>query len=212
MRAMSVGLGIVSVVLVFIAVREICGALGNPSLAFGETAGAFAALIHATSFTMVNSDCTIRMYPLVVAAELLQIAFFCRAQRRGSLANYIGGAIFFAAAMIAANFTAGFPIFAEALWLQGLPFAKDAGARARGLTALGPAVAVIAGIALLTSMLPGAFASSANAAIGAYLGCGSGRVLILREAQWLPTDPTTRMVKCYPRIVTNLYRVQVRSR
>jgi mannosyltransferase len=76
MRMMSVALGIISLVLVFVAVREVCGALGDTSLGFGETAGAFAAFIYATNLTMVLSDRTIRMYPLLMAMELLQITFF----------------------------------------------------------------------------------------------------------------------------------------
>ncbi len=168
LRTMSVGLGIISLVLVFIAVREICGALGNQSVALGETAGAFAALFYATSLTMVNSDRTIRMYPLVMAAELLQITFFCRAQRRGTLANYLGVAIF-TATMIATNFTSSFLIIAEALWLQCLLLAKETGLRAGGLMVLGPSIAVITGIALLTPALPGALASSANAVQVGYI-------------------------------------------
>lgn len=162
MRVMSVGLGIISLVLVFTAVREICGALGDTSLAFGETAGAFAAFIYATNLTVVQSDRTIRMYPLLMATELSQITFFCRAQRRGSLANYVGVAIF-TAAMIAANFSSSFLIFAEAMWIQCLLLAKETGLRAGGLMASGATLAVIAGIALLTPMLPGALASSASA-------------------------------------------------
>jgi uncharacterized membrane protein len=168
MRVMSVGLGIISLVLVFIAVREVCVALGDTSLASGETAGAFAAFMCATNLAMVQSDRTIRMYPLLMATELLQITFFCRAQRRGSLANCVGVAIF-TAAMIAANFTSGFLIFAEAIWLQCLLFAKDTGLRAGGLMALGATIAVIAGIALLTPMLPGALASSASAVQVGYI-------------------------------------------
>lgn len=162
MRIMSVGLGIVSLMLVFIAVREVCGALGGTSSAFGTTAGAFAAFIYATNLTMIQSDRTVRMYPLLMATELLQITFFCRAQRRGSLANYAGVAIF-TAAMAAANFTSGFLIFAEVIWLQCLLFAKDTGSRGGGLTAFGTTLAMIAGIALLTPMLPSAFSSSASA-------------------------------------------------
>jgi hypothetical protein len=168
MRALSVVLGVISLLLVFIAVREICHALGDLPDSFGEAAGAFAALIYATNLTMVLSDRTVRMYPLVMAAELLQITFFCRAQRRGSLANYVGVAIF-TAAMIAANFTSSFLIVAEALWLQCLLLAKEAGFRAGGLMALGPTIAVVAGIALLTPMLTGALASSANAVQVGYI-------------------------------------------
>jgi len=167
MRILSVGIGIVSLVLVFIAVREACGALGRSSPAFCDAAGAFAAFLYATNLTMVNSDRTVRMYPLLVAAELLQITFLCRAQRRGSRANYAGVAIF-TAVMIAANFTASFLIIAEGLWLQCLLYVKELGWRAGGLQAFGPTMAVSAGVALLAPLLPGALALSAGAVQAGY--------------------------------------------
>jgi uncharacterized membrane protein len=170
MRAMSATLGTIAIVLVFVAVREVCCSLqeDRSTASTGELAGAFAALLYAFNLQMVVSDRTMRMYPLVMAAELLQITFFCRAQRSGSLANYVGVAIF-TAVMIAANFTSTFLIIAEALWLQCLLLAKDAGLRAGGLMALGPGIAVITGIALLTPMLPGALASSASAVQVGYI-------------------------------------------
>jgi hypothetical protein len=65
--------------------------------------------------------------------------------------------------MIAANFSSIFLIFAEAMWIQCLLFAKETGFRVGGLMASGASIAVIAGIALLTPMVPGALASSSNA-------------------------------------------------
>ena len=56
MRAMSAALGTVAIVLLFVAVREICRALGGEACAeTGEVAGAFAALIYALNLTMVLS-------------------------------------------------------------------------------------------------------------------------------------------------------------
>ena len=52
------------------------------------------------------------MYPLMMCAELLQIACFVRAQRRHRLLDYIGVATF-TAVMIATNFTSIFLILAE---------------------------------------------------------------------------------------------------
>jgi len=75
-------------------------------------AGAFAALAYAVNFMMVTSDRTVRMYPLALDAELLQIFFLMRAQRRGGWLSYAGTAIF-TALMIAANFTAAFLLMAE---------------------------------------------------------------------------------------------------
>lgn len=125
-------------------------------------AGAFAAVLYATNLHMVLTDRTARMYSLVVAAELLQMMFFVRAQRRGGATNYIGIAIF-TAGMVAANFTASFLLVAEGLWLGGLLIAKLAGCRAGGLAIFRPGFAVLAGLALLGPMMPGAIANSAAA-------------------------------------------------
>jgi uncharacterized membrane protein len=193
MRAMSATLGTIAIVLVFAAVREILISLGDHSAGVADDAldgkpgadeldihagadkdearqvgelaamaGAFAAMLYATNLGMVLSDRTVRMYSLVVTAELLQIMFLVRAQRRGGAGNYIGIAIF-TAAMIAANFTASFLLAAEALWFAGLQAAKFAGARAGGLAIFRPGFAVLAGLALLGPMMPGAIASSAAA-------------------------------------------------
>ncbi|HVA40258.1 MAG TPA: hypothetical protein VNF49_06310, partial [Candidatus Binataceae bacterium] len=170
MRAMSAALGTIAIVLVFVAVREVCRSLGEDGFAasMGELAGAFAALLYAVNLRMVMSDRTVRMYPLMMVAALLQVAFFARAQRRGTFLNYAGTAIL-TAVMIATNFTSSFLLIAEALWLEGLLLVKDTGLRAGGLMALGPLMALIAGIALLTPMLAGAFASSANAVQVGYI-------------------------------------------
>jgi len=163
LRAMSSVLGTIAIVLLFVAVREVCRSLGDESsAASGELAGAFAALIYAANVTMVVSDRTARMYPMLVAAELLQIAFLVRAQRRGASADYAGAAIF-TATMIAANYSASFLLFAEALWLSGLLAARWMGARAGRLAILRPGLAVAAGAALLAPLLPGILAGSERA-------------------------------------------------
>ncbi|MGH7750455.1 MAG: hypothetical protein ACREQ5_37630, partial [Candidatus Dormibacteria bacterium] len=108
MRAMSAALGTIAIFLVFVAVRESWRSLvGEPAAAVGELAGAFAALLYATNIEMVLSDRIARMYPLAMCAELLQITFFVRAQRRGGMLNYAGIAIF-TAVMVACNFTSTF--------------------------------------------------------------------------------------------------------
>jgi hypothetical protein len=166
MRAMSAALGTIAIVLVFAAVREICRSLGGEAAAaLGELVGAFAALLYATSLQMVLSDRVVRMYPLVLCAELLQITFFVRAQRRGGMLNYFAIAGF-TAAMVAANFTANFLIAAEALWLGWLLLATLWDAQPRRLAVLRPDGALAAGIAILLPWLPRAFASSHNAVTG----------------------------------------------
>jgi mannosyltransferase len=163
MRAMSAGLGTIAIVLVFVVVREVCLSLADDSAAaIGDLAGAFAAVLYATNLEMVLSDRVVRMYPLVMCAELLQITFFVRAQRRGGTSNYVGIALF-TAAMVASNFTSMFLIAAEALWLGWRLLATFWDAQSRRLAVFRPGCALAAGIAILLSWLPGAFASSRDA-------------------------------------------------
>ena len=168
MRAMSAALGTIAIVLVFATVCEVCRSLGGqPGAAIGELAGAFTALIYAVNFMMVTSDRTVRMYPVAMSAELVQIFFLVRAQRRGGWLNYTGSAIC-TAAMMAANFTACFLLLAEGLWFASLLAAKALGARTEGLAIFRPGAALAAGGALLAPLLPAALASSQQAvAMGA---------------------------------------------
>ena len=80
MRALSAALGTIAIVLVFVAVREVCRSLvdelDESARSVADLAGAFAALVYATNLEMVLSDRAVRMYPLVMCAELLQITFF----------------------------------------------------------------------------------------------------------------------------------------
>ena len=88
MRGMSAVLGTIAIVLVFAAVREVCRSLGGEAgAAIGDLAGGFTALAYAVNFMMVTSDRTVRMYPVAMSAELLQIFFLVRAQRRGGMAQ-----------------------------------------------------------------------------------------------------------------------------
>jgi len=160
MRAMSAALGTIAIVLVFVAVREIGSLGGEAAVEAGEVGGAFAALLYALNLTMVASDRTAREFPLLTVAELAQIIFFVRAQRRAAWADYFGIAIF-TALMIPINYTASFLLAAEALWLGVLLLARRAGsARAAEVAIFRPGFAVMAGIALLAPLLPGVFISS----------------------------------------------------
>jgi hypothetical protein len=161
MRALSAAMGTLAIVLMFVAVREICRALGGEAYAAaGEVAGAFAALFYALNLTIVASDRTAREFPLLTVVELAQIIFLVRAQRRASWTNYLGIAIF-TALMLPINYTASFLLAAEALWLGGLLVGAWAGStRARELAIFGPGFAVIGGIALLAPVLPRVFISS----------------------------------------------------
>ena len=164
MRAISAGLGTIAIVLVFVAVREVYRSLAqDPDSGIGELAGTFAALLYATNVEMVLSDRIVRMYPLMMCAELLQIACFVRAQRRDRLLDYIGVATF-TAVMIATNFTSIFLILAEGLWLGWLLL--SAGEYSRWLAVFRSACALAAGVAMLTPWLPRALASSWRAVKG----------------------------------------------
>jgi mannosyltransferase len=168
MRSMSAAIGTLAILLLFLAAREVCRALGGElGRTVADVAGAFAALAYAVNFMMVTSDRTVRMYPLALDAELLQIFFLMRAQRRGGWLSYAGTAIF-TALMIAANFTAAFLLMAEGVWLGGLSIARIAGAELEDLAIFRPAGALAGGIALLGPMLPSMMRSSRQAvAMGA---------------------------------------------
>ena len=164
LRAMPAALGTIAIVLLFIAVREVCRSLGGETaVEAGEVAGAFAALIYALNLTMVASDRTAREFPLLTTTELAQIIFFVRAQRRPTLVADLGIAIF-TTIMVSTNYSASFLLAAEALWLGSLLLARWAGsARAAEVAIFRPGLAVMAGIALLAPLLPGIFSSSRRA-------------------------------------------------
>lgn len=162
-RSMSAALGTLAIVLLFFAVREAwCSLVDESAAAVAELTGAFAALLYATNVEMVLSDRTARMYPLMMCAELLQITFFVRAQRRGGMLNYFAAALF-TAAMIAANFTSIALLAAETLWLGWLLLARLLDAQSRTLVVFGPGAALAAGIAMLLPWLSVASESSRTA-------------------------------------------------
>jgi hypothetical protein len=160
MRAMSAGLGTMAIILVFITVCEVYRSLADEKAAcFAELTGAFAALLYATNLQMVLSDRMVRMYPFVMCAELLQITFLVRAQRRGGILNYIGVALF-TAVMIASNFTATFLVAAEASWLGWLLLAKLWNSHSHGLAVFRPTCAIAVGMVILMPWARNAFISS----------------------------------------------------
>jgi len=180
MRAMSAALGTIAIALVFAAVREIGRSLGSEAAAeAGELGGAFAALLYGLNLTIVASDRTAREFPLLTVAELAQIIYFVRTQRRTKWANYLGVAIF-TAIMIPINYTASLLLAAEALWLGGLLLARWVGsARAAQVAIFRPGFAVMAGIALLAPLLPGVLVSSRGA-----VQTGAVSWIHLQPASW----------------------------
>jgi len=180
MRAMSAMLGTIAIMLLFVTVREVCRSLGGEAFTeIGEIGGAFAALFYALNLTIVVSDRTAREFPLLTVAELAQIIFFVRAQRRRAWADYLGIAVF-TAIMLPINYTSSFLLLAEALWLGCLLVGQLAGSpRARAIAIFPPGLAVIGGIALLSPLLPGILASSRDA-----VHSGAVNWIKLQPASW----------------------------
>lgn len=165
MRSLSAGFGTISIVLVFVAVREVCLCLPeNPTEGVAELAGGFTALIFATDIKMVAASRAVRMYSVMLAFAFPQIAFFVRAQRHGKLSNYAGIAVF-TMLLVATNLTASFLLIAEGLWLGGLLLAKWRSSRATGLNIFRPGFAVLTGLALLVPVLLMGIARSWSRAI-----------------------------------------------
>src|SRR5262249_18047812 len=96
-----------------------------------------------------------RMYPVVIAATLAQVAFVIRALRRGGISSYAGAATL-AIVAVATNFTAALIPVTEGIWLIYILFRSGFGPRnleSRRAWCLMAALA-IAGIAFLPIVLP----------------------------------------------------------
>lgn len=187
MRALSAILGIVVIALAFAATREVMLVLGGPREAeCAALAGALAALMVAVDLALIDQSRTARMYPLMLAMELAQVACFTRAQsdrlRIADRAASLLGAAVFSALAIAANFTAGLLILSEAGWL-GWAFVRRRGGHIYGcadsLHLFAPALALGAGLAMLA---PFSFAAS-HVALGA-LHAGALAWASLRPPWW----------------------------
>ena len=143
MRAMSAALGTIAIVLVFVAVREICRSLADEPTA-GRRAWRAGGSLRRASVRHQSPDGAVGPHSedvsAVMCAELLQITFFVRAQRRGGMLNYVGIAVF-TAAMVACNFTSIFLMVAEALWLGWLLLAALWDAQSRRLAVFRPGCA-----------------------------------------------------------------------
>ncbi|MBV8775344.1 MAG: glycosyltransferase family 39 protein, partial [Deltaproteobacteria bacterium] len=148
MRGFSATISTISIPLIFAVVQELYETLAEDASAAGELAGGFAALLFATNVAIVGSARTARMYPLMMAAELAEIFFFLRAQRCGRVSDYMLTALFLALA-IAANFTAAFILVGETFWLAFLLAKRVKGLARADLHLAGPALSLLAGLALL---------------------------------------------------------------
>jgi mannosyltransferase len=137
MRALSAAFGVLSISLVYIVVIELLapGSEKESALSIddiGIVAG-LAALVFAVNLVTIKYSHEARMYPLMLAAILAQVAMFLRALRIGGLANYAAVLILTALA-IASNFAAVLIPATENLWLaylilRALPANPDATVR-----------------------------------------------------------------------------------
>ena len=120
MRALSATLGLLDVLLLFLAVREMLGTRStepgtNQSIDL-EAIALLGALLMALSVTMVKYSREIRMYPLLLTLILLQVQWFFRLLRQIHYEDYASLALLTALAL-AANFTAVLVVAAEGVWL-----------------------------------------------------------------------------------------------
>jgi hypothetical protein len=121
-RSLSAVLGTISILIVFWIGWE----LNRPrpdSEGVGSAAGdeaamiaALGAVVYAANLVTIKYAREARMYPVMLAATLLQVGFFVRASRRGGIVSYLGAALF-AIVAIAANFAAALIPASEGLWL-----------------------------------------------------------------------------------------------
>jgi len=148
MRSLSAAVDSFSILLMFAVVREVYLAFSDETVETAELAGGFAALLFATNVAIVQSGRSARMYSLMTAAELGEMLFFVRAQRRGRVSDNILTALFLALA-IAANFTAAFILVSQAFWLAYLLIVRSRRVPGSGLHVAGPALSLVGGLALL---------------------------------------------------------------
>lgn len=164
-RGLSAAIGSITIVLIFVMVRELRNAFSDGRWTSEELAAGFAALLFAINVGLVQSARSARMYPLMTAAELAQILFFVRSHRNPSISSCVLAAVFLAAA-IAANFTAAFLLAGEGMWICYLLTARWRDWPGARLRIIAPALSLLAGLALLLPFWPGALAASRAAVKG----------------------------------------------
>jgi uncharacterized membrane protein len=161
MRGLSALSGTLAILAVFLVTREIlllgdqaCPATGTLSTSERDAIAAVAALIFAVNLVTIKYSRELRMYPLMLAALLAQIAFFLRAARVGGVINYVGAAVFTALAF-ATHLTVVFVLVVEGIWVfymaarNGPAFVTPEFGRAVRLS-----IAIAAGIALVLTLSP----------------------------------------------------------
>ncbi|HYL60100.1 MAG TPA: hypothetical protein VEU51_14615 [Candidatus Acidoferrales bacterium] len=120
MRSLSALLGTVSILLVCLVTRELLESADDDDRIFTPDEVAFvaatAAALFAVSIVTIKYTREARMYAVMLAAALAQVAMFLRALRRGGVPNCVAVAIL-TAATVGSNFSAVLLPMTEALWL-----------------------------------------------------------------------------------------------
>ncbi|HSR56865.1 MAG TPA: glycosyltransferase family 39 protein [Candidatus Binataceae bacterium] len=148
MRSLSALFGVLAIILMFPATREVLR-LAAPPLDEGEIdmIAALSALICAVSLVTIKYSREARMYGLLLAAVLAQVWFLLRAIRRTALSDYVVLAIL-TAAMVATSLVSAPMLATEGLWLVVI-----LASRARMKSAVAAGLAIAAGVAILTPAL-----------------------------------------------------------
>ncbi len=183
MRALPAALGTFAILLVFFVTRELASIserdTDRNAAARIEVAAdadrhvlssddrtavaALSALIFAVNLVTIKYSREARMYPMLLAAALAQVAFFLRAARLGGLPNYLGVAVF-TALSLAAQFMAALVVATEGLWLLYVVWRErwrlDAPQVQRAWRLV---VAFVAAVALLSPFIPAGLSASEKA-------------------------------------------------
>ncbi|HUO04993.1 MAG TPA: glycosyltransferase family 39 protein [Candidatus Binataceae bacterium] len=114
MRSMSALLGTISILLVYWVAMELFAKPIDDGDA--RLTAAFAALLFAANIVTIKYSRETRMYPVMLAAILAQVACFLRAWRSGGVINFLAIAALTLVA-VAANFSSLLVPIAEGLWL-----------------------------------------------------------------------------------------------
>ncbi len=162
MRALSAAFGVASILLVYLVVCELFeeSALTRDDI---KLVAGLSALVFAVNLVTIKYSHEARMYPLMLAAILAQVAMFLRALRVGGLANYTAVVVLTALA-IASNFAALLMPATEGLWLVYLivrtgPRPDKANARRAWVIAI---ALVAAGLILVPKLFSSLHAASAG--------------------------------------------------
>ncbi len=167
MRAMSAAFGVVSILLVYLVSWELFapGSEKESALTSDDVRiiAGLAALVFAVNLVTIKYSREARMYPLMLAAILAQVAMFLRALRVGGLVNYAAVVVLTAIA-IASNFAAVLVPATEGLWLLNVVARagwRPDNANARRGWALAAALAA-AGLILVPKLFSSLHAASAG--------------------------------------------------